>query len=734
MRKLINVLFIITILALGIARPGLAQNLSKDVTFMQLYGGEFQLTGPFDSNSQTFGLPADWQLSGPAELTLEMTVSLNTFVVNATDAVSSGGILTIQFNRHIVASLPIAQAGDISFSVTIPQADLVSPRADGRMELSFTLDSGISCDVNQKVTIFIHPNSRLALPHEDKLPDVSLLRFPYPLYQDTIFPESALVVIPDQPTAGDLQSALTVSAGLANMSNEALLLDMVTVGQLTPEQRNTNNLILIGDAAAMPLLAELKLPLAPVNKAFVLSNEDDGVVVMLNSVWNRTKVILVVTGNTEAGIIKAAQAVSTGILQPYTSSNLAIVEAIAPQVTPISIPVNQTLTDLGYGSDTIARAISSSSGFTTTFSYKFYLPPGEVPAEGAYFELAFGHSSLINYDRSGAVVLLNSQPIGSVRPSDEYAANSINKIKIALPASAVLSGFNKLDVQVSLYPRDNCSLQSVKGLWFAVWPDSNFYLPLIPAIINPTAALDLSAYPAPYVFNSALDKTAFVLQRGNFETWNAAFKIAGYIGNKANGTVTTLKVYYGDDVPEAERPNYDFIVIGQADQMPLVTEINANLPAPFANQVAASNDLSVVYRIPANASQGYLQLLQSPWNANNIIIGALGNTAQGVAWASNVLIDSILRSKLSGNFAVVNDTQVVTTDTRVSVLAPSATLPDGTMTQPNALVPAQIDLTVPPAERPAWVYQGMLVAAGAVIFIILFVIITTWLKNRKRGH
>jgi hypothetical protein len=714
------------------------------VSFQQLYGAEITLNGPYDSTTNVFGLPADWKLNGDARLELNLTVSSNLLTVGSVSGnadFNAGGILTVLVNRNVVATIPLVQNGEIQQSVIVPESALVSLRPDGRMELSFTFDSGLSCDINQQMIVYIHQSSIMVLPHEIVLPDTTLARFPYPLYQDSIFPDAALVVIPDQPSAGELQAAFTVAAGLANLTSSALALDMATVSQVTPEQLSASSIILVGRAESLPLLAELQLPLPVDSQGFGLSNADDGVAQMTISSWNPSHVVFVVSGNTDLGVEKAAQATTTGVFRANSAPNLAIVQAIEPEQIPTTIPVNQSLSDLGYDSRTFSQntgslTSSSANGTSTTFSYKFYIPAGQVPTSEAYFELAFGHSSLINYSRSGAIISINGQPIHSIRLSDEFANNAVNKIKTSIPPATILNGYNRLDVQVTLFPPDVCTVQSLRGLWFTIWPESNLYLPLTPALVSLSNAVDLGSYPAPYVLNSTLSSTALVVQKDSIETWQSAFKIAYYLGDRANGAITTLKAFYGDNIPENERAGSDFLIIGQPSKMPILTEINEKLPAPFENDTAKESNLQVTYRIKPDAPQGYVQLLPSPWNENNVIIATAGNTMQGTLWAANALIDTTLRNKLAGNFAAVTDTQVVTADTRVNVL--SVSLPansDGstvTASEQTVVLPTNLDLNPPPTQRPGWIMQVILASVALTLFILLAGLFTSWYRNRKK--
>ncbi len=711
--------------------PGLVVANPNIISFTQLRTTEIQLVGPQDAATLVFGLPADWKFNADGTLQLDLGVSFNTFAgaaVGQGTAGSVGGTLTILFNRRAVGSFPLNQNGEIQEIVTIPLSALTPVRSDGRMEISFVLDSGLSCYINQQMNVFIHLSSNLLIPHEVTLPDTNLARFPFPLFQRTFFPESALIVIPDQPSASDLQAALTLSAGLTNLTGNDLALDLTNVSELTLEQKAATHLILVGLSSNLPL-ANLGLPLAPAADASLpLENLDDGVVQMVNSPWNPAKVVMVVTGNSETGVIKAARATTTGFLRPNAAPNLAIIQDVQPDPVPVSVPIDQTLADLGYGND----SFNSTSAFfdTNIVSYRFYIPPGQITTDQAYFELIFGHSALLNYDRSGVVVLLNSQPIGSIRFNDTYAAQSMNPVKINIPASATLPGYNRLDVRVDLVPNDICVTTNLDALYFTIWPESSLHLPLGPVVISPIAALDLSAYPAPFVFDPTLENTAFVLQRDNADAWRGALKIAGLMGERANGSLTNLSVFFADEATPEQLTDYNVLLVGRPSQMPLFGQFNEQLPAPFdlGTDTATERNVQVTFRIPENASLGYIQMMTSPWNAERILMLAAGNNSTGITQASAALVDSALRSRLAGNFAVISGTQILTADTRLAPVNPDTILTPAAVDV--VAVPGKIDLTPPAVERPAWIAPVIIGVLVLIVIILLIVVISSARRNQ----
>ncbi|RME88072.1 MAG: cellulose biosynthesis cyclic di-GMP-binding regulatory protein BcsB, partial [Anaerolineae bacterium] len=675
------------------------------ITLGQIWGKDIQLIGPYDAQTILFGLPADWRLTGGGTLQLDMTVSFNPVILGETYApVSYGGTLTVLLNGNAIGILPLNQVGKVSERLTIPPQALTPSRSDGRMELKIFLDSGLTCYVNQQMNVFVHSSSRLALEHETVLPDTALIHFPRPIFQQSIEPDSALLVIPDDPTAEELQSALTVASGLGNLTSSKLTLDLVTLGQLTEEQKAAEHLILIGKATSLPILQELSLP-APLQEGKVVpigSDPQDGVVEMVNSPWNPARVVLVVSGDSEEGVVKAARAVSTGVLRPYRQPNLAVVEAVEERQVIPPLTTEQTFADLGYD-----RKLLSGRGINAT-TFKFYFPPGNMLTPDSFLELAYAHSALLDYELSGLIVLLNGEPIGSVRLSDESASQSINRARIDIPPSLILPGGNKIEIRASLEPRDYCADPNLEGLWIAIWPESRLHLTVAPAVGESLPKVSLASYPSPFDADPTLGSTAFVLPRERPEVWRAAAKIAAYVGDHANGAVTALRVFYGDAMPEEVRRDYHLLIIGRPSEMPIVREMNDALPAPFpeGSDIAVERNVQVSFRIPGDASLGYLEVLPSPWNQERVVLAALGSTPEGVNWATGVLLDSTLRARLAGNLAVITEDQVLTTDTRLR-LPPQETgapapSPLVTSTPPSA--------APPPPTRPSWLLPALIVS------------------------
>jgi hypothetical protein len=284
-----------------------------------------------------------------------------------------------------------------------------------------------------------------------------------------------------------------------------------------------------------------------------------------------------------------------------------------------------------------------------------------------------------------------------------------------------------LDLRANVVPKDICASPDLRGEWITVWSQSRLHLPLIDAqALTSDGVVDLSNYPVPFVNDPTMGKTAFVLEKDDLTTWQSALGIARFLGVNTSGVMTTLKVFFADETTPEELAKYNLILVGRPTKMKIVQDINQMLPAPFdVGDVATEKNVQVNFRIPANSPIGYIEILPSPWNANNIVLAALGNTPQGVIWAVTPLGDSPLRSRLSGNFASINDQQIITADTRLTPTEPGANTP---APGPDFVVPAS------PVTAPVngWIPFILAISVAFLIITVAGILYIGWFRNRAR--
>lgn len=746
MKKLFSLLLLVLVFA---ALPLAGQNVQAAaatdqivLTFKELGTPSILMQGPFSSERLRFSLPANWALQDGAEITLIASAYLageSAPAENLSEYI--GAVLQVFFNGQLIANQPLRSGENIVYRLKIPAEALNTTRSDGRHEISLFLDAGIDCDYEfHRTLVEISDASSVTLPYAETAIPMDLRRLPRPIFQpDLVVPRSAVLVMPDAPSADEAQAVLNVMAAFGRMSARQLDLTAVPLSELTENLRRETDLIFVGKAASLSILAQQSLP-APLDGArfeFAGLQDTDGLLQLAASPWNAGRTMLVVGGNSDEGVVKAAQALTTGNLITSTRPDVSVVQSVNPAI-PAGIQAanseqlasaDVTLADLGFGTQTVA--FNSTAG-TGSLYITFTIPAGLVPTEGAYMDLIFSNSELIDYARSGIAVYLNNTLVGSARLSDETSTGGIQRI--SFPASTFRLGENLITIDAGLIPLDNCTRPGFDNLWVTVFSDTKLHLPLAEAVVKaPSRLRNLSDYPAPFTDDPTLRTTLFVVPEKNPQAWKSAGVLAYDLGSRASGVLLNLDVAF-DNMPEEMRLTHNLIVVGQPAKLPVLSDLANSLPASFeaGSNAALLDNQHVIYRISADKSLGYLELLTSPWNDQRAVMAVLGTTPDGVASAGNALVVSAIRNTLKGNFAVIDGTASLVADTRIGTGAGAlaAGLGLGMTVQPtlSPISPAQAE--------PVQVKTGKdvipLMLAVVIALIILVTILAVWLNRRSQ--
>ena len=704
------------------------------VSFDMIGEKDTLLRGPFGTKAARFGLPANWAFQSGASLKLIVTSSS---VSGSGNSVANGqfigATLNVNLNNNDIATLPLLAGPNVTYDVPIPPGALNTTLNDGRHELVLFLDAGNDCnEPDRHTSIVISAASHFTFPYTEQTPVLDLTTLPRPIFQrDSIFPVNSTIVVPDAPTVQELQAALTVASSFGRMSSGEISVNLVPMNQMTPEMRTDSQLIFVGKSSTLSLLQGVALPAPVKGRSFAAPGMevDDGILQMAASPWNTGRSLLVIGGNSDLGVVKAAQALSNQNIQTVGDRKLALIANVISPTGPLgpdtTLPQEtQTLADLGYGIVTMNGVGRSSS------VVRFTLPPGYVPAEDTYLDLTFNHSGLLDFTRSGLTVFMNRNLIGSVLLSEQTASTVTQRIRI--PASSLTTSANELRFEADLAPITQCSFLDFSNLWLSVLPESVLHIPLRPATASVAQLRDLSSYPYPFASEPTLSSTAFVLSKTDPSTWNGAAQIALQLGRQASGALFNLAVAYDGEIPDEIRNGRDLIVIGLPSKTKLLTELKDSLPAPFeeGTNVAVLQGQQVAYRFPAESDLGFLELLASPWNADRVILVVVGTTPIGVQQATQALTNQVLLNRIKGNFVLVNGESLSVADTRTGLgLASVGESADVTARQ----VPVVGSTPVP--ETPTTVFASdvdwiPLVVAGLAITIVLVLIIAALTRRR----
>jgi hypothetical protein len=330
---------------------------------------------------------------------------------------------------------------------------------------------------------------------------------------------------------------------------------------------------------------------------------------------------------------------------------------------------------------------------------------------------------------------MNGNLIGSVLLTQQTATTTTQRIKI--PVSSLATSTNELKFEVDLAPLSQCSFLDFSNLWFSILPESVLNLPLQPATAGDVSLRDLGSYPYPFASDPTLSSLGFVVPKNDPAAWNTAAQIALHLGRQAAGALFNVAVAYDGEIPDEIRNNRNLIVIGLPSTTKLIHEINQSLPAPFekGTNVAVVQGQQISYRFPENADLGYIQLLNSPWNIDRVILAVVGSTPAGVQQAGKALTDDLMRARLKGNFVLVNGESLSVADTRTGLGL--ASVGDTANVVPQAPGVSGSVTAVP--QSPTTVFSSdvgwiPLVVGGLAVMIIVVIIIAALTRRRVVVH
>ena len=628
---------------------------SKDLTFADLGHGAYTISTTGEEKYFHLYLPSNLVLKEEGHY-LDLILS---HVPPVPDKLTT---LSVYLNRTPLAVITLSEenAEPTVFHFDLPGS--IFQVGDDNY-LSVKLDSGERCGVRgAAVDAFISEDSRFHLEYSQVPYPADLALYPVPFYEHSFDPQTVYFVLPDPPSATDLSAAATISAGLGKLSAGQVRLAAVRDSQLTPEIRDQHHLIIIGKKGTNGLLNQLVLPLSLEESNL---SKGQGVIEELVSPWNPLRMILVVSGLSDAGVSKASLALNRESHFLGMRGPVSIVTAVTPPppLEQRATDIDSTLAVLGYEDQVVCGTLP------VYLEYRFYMPFSWSMMEEPRFVLSFSHSEIIDPKLSSIDVGLNGVPLSSALLNEENINNGL--LEIELPAWRIEPGRNKINVSIEMNlieAEDKCIFMDSCHLWTVINSNSYIHLPVTSLEVEPS--LDLFSYP--FSQNPDLDDLALVLpddpQAGDLK---GMLDLALMLGDTARGDYLTVEVVTAGDLTETMRKERQLIVLGQPTANALIQELNEWLPQPFekGTNLLRPEINSVTFVQDPERDAGLIQELASPWNPEKTVLVITGTTGEGVSMAYEMLLFGAW--SLAGNVAVVENSfgPVYSYETRTLTLA-----------------------------------------------------------------
>jgi hypothetical protein len=453
------------------------------------------------------------------------------------------------------------------------------------------------------------------------------------------------------------------------------------------------------------------------------TQEEGGLLEEFNSPYDKTALLLVISGKTQEDVEKAGRAFSNNSLYSRLSGAKAVIKSNASMSNIVrDNQLSTTLEELGYSNGT------ASGTREQKLSYTIPLTSLWQSKADAILDLHFFHSALTSEDNSTLTISVNGLSVGSTKLSQENANGGQETFQIPLDFFHV--GNNDLSIQANIQVFNNredvelyCADDNIVEAWLTIDKDSQLKFPTLPD----SSTVDISNFPYAFMGKSDLSQLAFVIPKAaSFSDLKALSIVALSLGRSAVGEPIMLHVI-SDDQASKNWQDYPYrILIGLPLKNSAISLVNDRLPLSFDLSTGVANSLPVLDTIDSGKiSTGYIEAFLSSDKVPNLIIS--GNNEDGLLLAADQMGLNTNIAKLGGDVAITTGR-----DREISFWG--TTLPT-TTNENTAAAQNEISLKVMWFQKNATLYTavGFLILAVLIIVIRIVMVLHTKEKDEE-GH
>ena len=599
--------------------------------------GPQTLTSPISEFELRFNLPANWTPEGTASLDLELSAYFSSLVASESTATLSGlvgGDLSVYLNDVLVNVNTLQQSGAQTLHIEFDAASFKPVSRDDVNTLRIRWDGSVSCQTNLLSSVTIMPTSKLAFGYSETTDHITLNNFPAPfVIENSLQPVPLVIALPVSPTAGELQAAMIVAAGIGQISHGAQTAVVIKTDDFQPSASAKQNVILVANSDTLKSL--------PVSEWGITVNVQAGAGEGLLRLFQPAGGYgLLVTGD-DLGIVKAAQTASADQVIAAGDAMSMIVSGINP-VAPVTGQEDMTLEDLGVGE----LVFTQPSNLVKSFD--FFVPAGNQVRSDASFELTISHSQQLDYLRSGLQVKVNGFPAVSLRLTDN--TSNQNLFQLIMPANLIHPGRNTIEFVADLSTRDLCTAATESVAWLRVSSSSLLHLPLESAVGGTMLPKTFGDFPDAFLTGSGLNNVTLQIAQADFGNIQAAAKLAARLGAALpSHTIFQVSAVGTDATLPADA---SVILVGRPSDFSGLTE-KTQFPSLAFNPDDSLSDqsaLQLVTKPEAEADAGYLAIRGFDAMTSRVLLAVLGNTSAGVSFAVEALGSP---QTANNNFALV---------------------------------------------------------------------------------
>ncbi|MCX7709568.1 MAG: cellulose biosynthesis cyclic di-GMP-binding regulatory protein BcsB [Clostridia bacterium] len=622
MRKGLVFALILSILLIPSVSYGITQSVEvrnvfpfeDDQTFEGLYGG----------TTYYFSVKDNWKIFDASYFELSFSHSR---LQNGHDS-----SITVFLNEKPLDSIRLDKENEDNAKLRIKIKPEYIQKGFNTLSINSIQNISDDCEKNRVSPsnwLVIHKDCLFHLEFFREGETLSISEFPYPFYNNASEkPVNSYIVLPNDASDKMMTAAFSIAAGFRkgdSFKSGVEGVGIIKVSEMTDDIRKSNLIFLV--KASDPLLDELQL------KTQVAQLESDRYLYKISaSPWDSSKCVFIITGKSEDAILNGSRVLSDSSLTKQINQNEYVGRIADERIfttgkeTGLSKAEKLTLEQLGMEDLKVEGAFEQNANFSIMRNGSREL------TDGAYIELNFSHSEVIDYEKSVLTLYLNSIPIKTINLNAQTASDGL--VKVDIPKDFYKENALNFTASFFLHIRDidDC-FKYKQNAWGLVKKTSNVFLP-----DKENNELKLSRYPNLFNSHTGFKDLLIVLpDNANKQELAAAASVTAAMGSTLT-SAPLFEVIHASNFSDNMK-NKDILIIGTPSRNKLIQQVNEKLGLRFSKGMNKLESNTATFLDALAENCGMAELAASPFNGAKRILLLSATAEEGIQWVVKVLED-----------------------------------------------------------------------------------------------
>jgi len=520
--------------------------------------------------------------------------------------------LSVQLNGLELTGLRLGPDNVEKTTLRLPLAsDRILPGIN-KVTMNFVMNSEETCGAINDPAIFTRVYRETSMHYQyvagfpQKPPNTDLALFPYPLLRTGYTRAGSIVfVLPDDPSQEELSAAATASAAIARVGNSPnYRVTVVPAGSFQAESGRGHDLVVVGTARSNPIVGR------------VLGNQSfpagTGALRMAVSPFDRERAALVITGESNETVLRAALALGDRRLRPGLSGDTATITEISDRLEafPLRAPnVRFAFFELGVSNMTVTGIFAPS----LTINFPSLSP--DLTAD-AQVRLILSHSPVMDEKRSSLRFLFNGVALTSVGLIPDNRERTA--VDILIPQRVLRPGINSFQVDFNhhLPPDDNpvglCGDIAPERAWTTIYDDSTIQIQGGPSPEQP----DVSYFPYPFLQTQGMFGTVLVSGKSP-ESLRDCLMMAASLARRNRSDIDAIGMAFGEQLTGEQKQNFYLLAMGRPTDNAFIKDLSRTMPLRYesTSDRVLLDRASVRAAVKDAGTLGVYEVSTSPFNA-----------------------------------------------------------------------------------------------------------------------